>query len=70
MRNSSGSPRTGDTPPGLAAKAAGVRTFLRYACKMATGTGKTTVMGMLREGPRPRGIREAKARAGRRAGKA
>jgi len=29
------------------AKAAGRRAFTRYACKMATGTGKTTVMGML-----------------------
>lgn len=28
-------------------KAEGYRTFRRYACKMATGTGKTTVMGML-----------------------
>jgi len=27
--------------------AAGARAFLRYACKMATGSGKTTVMGML-----------------------
>ncbi len=26
---------------------AGVRAFKRYACKMATGSGKTTVMGML-----------------------
>lgn len=33
--------------PGPEAKALGVRHFLRYACKMATGTGKTTVMGML-----------------------
>ncbi|KYK45333.1 hydrolase [Bradyrhizobium liaoningense] len=33
--------------PGLESKAAGVRPFLRYACKMATGSGKTTVMGML-----------------------
>jgi type III restriction enzyme len=33
--------------PGLDTKAAGFRSFLRYACKMATGTGKTTVMGML-----------------------
>ncbi|MEH3117226.1 MAG: DEAD/DEAH box helicase family protein [Methylorubrum populi] len=33
--------------PGLEAKAAGLRAFLRYACKMATGSGKTTVMGML-----------------------
>lgn len=33
--------------PGLESKAAGVRAFLRYACKMATGSGKTTVMGML-----------------------
>ena len=33
--------------PGEEAKAAGMRAFRRYACKMATGTGKTTVMGML-----------------------
>ena len=29
------------------AKADGIRAFRRHACKMATGTGKTTVMGML-----------------------
>jgi type III restriction enzyme len=28
-------------------KAEGYTGFLRYACKMATGSGKTTVMGML-----------------------
>src|SRR6266566_1309259 len=28
-------------------KAEGFKGFLRYACKMATGSGKTTVMGML-----------------------
>ncbi|RJP18231.1 MAG: type III restriction endonuclease subunit R [Candidatus Omnitrophota bacterium] len=28
-------------------RADGAKAFLRYACKMATGTGKTTVMGML-----------------------
>ena len=33
--------------PGPAAKEAGYRTFQRYALKMATGSGKTTVMGML-----------------------
>ena len=33
--------------PGAAAREKGYRYFLRYACKMATGTGKTTVMGML-----------------------
>ncbi|HYN76280.1 MAG TPA: hydrolase, partial [Lamprocystis sp. (in: g-proteobacteria)] len=33
--------------PGAQGKAAGFRAFARYACKMATGTGKTTVMGML-----------------------
>ncbi|WP_020507778.1 BPTD_3080 family restriction endonuclease [Lamprocystis purpurea] len=33
--------------PGAQAKAAGFRAFQRFACKMATGTGKTTVMGML-----------------------
>ena len=29
------------------ARADGIRAFRRYACKMATGTGKTTVMAML-----------------------
>ena len=33
--------------PGASAKKYGYRAFLRYALKMATGTGKTTVMGML-----------------------
>src|SRR5699024_2468562 len=33
--------------PGTAAREQGARAFIRYACKMATGTGKTTVMGML-----------------------
>src|SRR5262249_42514896 len=33
--------------PGTAAKGAGARAFRRYALKMATGSGKTTVMGML-----------------------
>ena len=33
--------------PSDTAKAEGVRAFKRLACKMATGTGKTTVMGML-----------------------
>lgn len=33
--------------PSSTAKDAGFSAFLRYACKMATGTGKTTVMGML-----------------------
>lgn len=33
--------------PGERAKEAGYHHFLRYACKMATGSGKTTVMGML-----------------------
>jgi type III restriction enzyme len=33
--------------PSEAAKAEGLRAFKRLACKMATGTGKTTVMGML-----------------------
>jgi type III restriction enzyme len=33
--------------PGLDAKAQGFKAFLRYAVKMATGSGKTTVMGML-----------------------
>jgi len=33
--------------PSDAEKAEGYAGFLRYACKMATGAGKTTVMGML-----------------------
>lgn len=33
--------------PGPDAKAQGFKAFVRYAVKMATGTGKTTVMGML-----------------------
>ena len=33
--------------PGPTAKEAGYKAFLRYALKMATGSGKTTVMGML-----------------------
>ena len=42
-----GIPEIPKDEPGLEAKDAGVRGFMRYACKMATGTGKTTVMGML-----------------------
>jgi len=33
--------------PGAERQADGYRAFRRYACKMATGAGKTTVMGML-----------------------
>ena len=33
--------------PGPEKVAQGCRAFVRYACKMATGAGKTTVMGML-----------------------
>lgn len=33
--------------PGASAKKDGYKAFLRYALKMATGSGKTTVMGML-----------------------
>lgn len=33
--------------PGSEKVSQGHRAFLRYACKMATGSGKTTVMGML-----------------------
>ena len=33
--------------PGSAAREAGYKAFQRYAVKMATGSGKTTVMGML-----------------------
>lgn len=40
-------PRVPLDEPGPAAREAGARAFLRHACKMATGTGKTTVMGML-----------------------
>lgn len=42
-----GLPEVPKDEPSLEAKAAGVRAFIRYACKMATGSGKTTVMGML-----------------------
>ncbi len=42
-----GLPAIPSDEPGPDARAAGIRAFLRYACKMATGTGKTTVMGML-----------------------
>jgi len=42
-----GLPEIPKDEPGLDTKAAGFRAFVRYACKMATGTGKTTVMGML-----------------------
>ena len=42
-----GIPEIPKDKPGLEAKADGVRAFKRYACKMATGTGKTTIMGML-----------------------
>jgi len=38
--------------PGEEKRAQGFAGFTRYACKMATGSGKTTVMGMLsRRGP-------------------
>ncbi len=33
--------------PSEEAKSSGVKAFRRYACKMATGSGKTTVMGMV-----------------------
>jgi type III restriction enzyme len=42
-----GLPEIPKDEPGLDSKAAGVRAFVRHACKMATGSGKTTVMGML-----------------------
>ncbi|MBR0954147.1 BPTD_3080 family restriction endonuclease [Bradyrhizobium canariense] len=42
-----GIPEISKDEPGLESKAAGARAFIRYACKMATGSGKTTVMGML-----------------------
>lgn len=42
-----GLPEIPKDEPGLDTKAAGFRAFVRYACKMATGSGKTTVMGML-----------------------
>lgn len=40
-------PKVPSDEPGAEAKAMGFRAFTRYACKMATGAGKTTVMGML-----------------------
>jgi type III restriction enzyme len=42
-----GLPEIPKDEPGVEAKAAGVRAFVRLACKMATGSGKTTVMAML-----------------------
>lgn len=42
-----GLPAVPKDEPSVEAKAADVRAFIRYACKMATGSGKTTVMGML-----------------------
>jgi type III restriction enzyme len=42
-----GLPEIPKDEPGLGTKEAGFRAFVRYACKMATGSGKTTVMGML-----------------------
>jgi len=33
--------------PSNDAKEKGIKAFQRYSCKMATGAGKTTVMGML-----------------------
>lgn len=42
-----GMPEVAKDLPGDNAKAKGFSWFRRYACKMATGTGKTTVMGML-----------------------
>jgi type III restriction enzyme len=42
-----GIPEIPKDEPGLESKAAGIRAFVRHACKMATGSGKTTVMGML-----------------------
>lgn len=42
-----GLPNVPRDEPSSEAKSDGVRAFSRYACKMATGTGKTTVMGML-----------------------
>ena len=48
--------------PGEEASAAGMRAFRRFACKMATATGKTTVMGMIafaRTGTRKRAGRPA-----------
>ena len=42
-----GLPKIPRDRPGADAHSRGVRAFTRYACKMATGSGKTTVMGML-----------------------
>jgi len=40
-------PKIPTDEPGAEAREQGFRAFTRYASKMATGTGKTTVMGML-----------------------
>ena len=42
-----GMPKLPIDQPGESAREAGFKAFTRYACKIATGTGKTTVMGML-----------------------
>jgi type III restriction enzyme len=42
-----GLPEIPKDEPGVETKSAGFRAFVRFACKMATGSGKTTVMGML-----------------------
>jgi hypothetical protein len=42
-----GTPELPIDQPGESAREAGFKAFTRYACKMATGTGKTTVTGML-----------------------
>ncbi len=42
-----GLPEIPKDEPGPEARSKGTRAFPRYACKMATGSGKTTVMGML-----------------------
>jgi type III restriction enzyme len=33
--------------PSIQQQSSGIKAFIRYACKMATGSGKTTVMGMM-----------------------
>lgn len=42
-----GMPEVPADNPGETTAEAGFKAFTRYACKMATGSGKTTVMGML-----------------------
>jgi type III restriction enzyme len=46
--------------PGPAAKESGCQAFQRYALRMATGSGKTTLMGMLAVWSIPNKVRTRK----------